>query len=157
LLKLDLAENLRIYRTVADRLSAPASNMVPLDETDLFANVPRYALVARSLDRPWLSRIMLDVIGDDVALTLARTAIASELFRRRHGNWPRESDELAPAFLDEAPRHPLTGNPVDLRHDNTALHLYLELSDERFPGLSDTTYARMQLNQWTLTAARETN
>lgn len=46
---------------------------------------------------------------------LARTGIALEEFRRKHGRFPEELEELAPEFLPELPPDPFDGAPLRYR------------------------------------------
>jgi len=45
----------------------------------------------------------------------ALTAIALELYRRRHGSFPARLDDLTPQFLPVAPRDPFDGEPLRYR------------------------------------------
>jgi hypothetical protein len=60
----------------------------------------------------------------------ARTAIATELFRRVNGRWPDNLQELVPDFLDEIPIDPFDGMPLRYRHMKDGEELRAE-----YPGI----------------------
>ncbi|MBS1369477.1 MAG: hypothetical protein HPZ91_05910 [Lentisphaeria bacterium] len=45
----------------------------------------------------------------------ARTGIAAELYRRKHGAWPERLDELVPEFLSSVPNDPFSGKRLLFR------------------------------------------
>jgi hypothetical protein len=46
------------------------------------------------------------------ALRCMAAALASERYRRLHGDWPQSLEQLAPDFLTDAPTDPYTGDPL---------------------------------------------
>ena len=54
----------------------------------------------------------------------ASTAIALDLFHRRHGRYPDRLDDLVPDFLPSVPVDPFDGRPVRFRHEPDRLIIY---------------------------------
>jgi hypothetical protein len=58
------------------------------------------------------------------------TAIALELYRRRHGDYPKRLDELVPLLLPAVPADRVTGDPIKYRLVNGHPLLY-SVGDDR--------------------------
>jgi hypothetical protein len=48
------------------------------------------------------------------AVRCARAALAAELFRREHGQWPQSLGDLVPAYLPAVPLDPFTDKPLQM-------------------------------------------
>ena len=57
-------------------------------------------------------------------LRCARVAIAVELYRREHGDWPQTPAQLVPAFLPEIPTDPFAEATVRYRHLDDGVVIY---------------------------------
>ena len=72
--------------------------------------------------------VMSDEITTCAQIRNARTAIATELFRRERGRWPESLQELVPLYLDEIPTDPFDGKPLIYRRMREGE----EFRDERY-------------------------
>lgn len=59
-------------------------------------------------------------------LLAAATGVACERFRRKHGRWPTDPNELVPAFLPAVPVNPFDAKPINYRTfgDRIAVYFY---------------------------------
>lgn len=66
-------------------------------------------------------------------------AIAAELYRRKHRNWPEKLEDLVPAFLPQIPNDPFTDMPMKMKLSADELKVYSNGSDLQDDGgnLSD--------------------
>lgn len=62
------------------------------------------------------------------------TAIALELYRRRHGEWPSSLGELTPSFLPTVPRDQFTGGPIGYVLGETGPVIYSVGADRKDDG-----------------------
>ncbi len=78
------------------------------------------ATVIAPMFRSGVSRLLRSV-----ARTRATdAAIAAELYRREHGDWPTELAELSPKLLPEIPEDPLDGQPLRFLRKDDKLMIY---------------------------------
>ena len=54
----------------------------------------------------------------------ALAALAAERFRLAHKRWPKDLQELCPAYLEEVPIDPFDGKPLKLAHRDDGIVIY---------------------------------
>jgi hypothetical protein len=52
------------------------------------------------------------------------TALSAERFRIAHKRWPKDLQELCPAYLDEVPIDPFDGKPLKFAHRYDGIVIY---------------------------------
>ncbi|HOW96938.1 MAG TPA: hypothetical protein P5567_10100 [Kiritimatiellia bacterium] len=119
----DQATYLRAMGEVAQRAARPywESPVEPDREWD--RAMPWYGAISR-LILPALgqSRIRAATLQAEVRIT--RAGLAMIRYKTAQGRYPATLDELVPAFLDEIPRDPFTGEPLVYRPEGDGFVLY---------------------------------
>lgn len=136
ILKLDLAEFLRISREWAELGRRPYAETGEIWRTNDFPAIPRYAIMTRSSFSP--GKVISSIVSGEARATVARTAIALELFRREHGDLPETLAELVPDFSPAVPVDPFTGKPLQYERDENMYHVFTDTPDERLSGGEST-------------------
>lgn len=70
-------------------------------------DAPPYARLTKLL-MPALSRVLVEDVKAHALLAVADTALAIELWRLEHGDWPESLDRLVPELLESVPEDPFS-------------------------------------------------
>jgi hypothetical protein len=127
----DLAKGLDIYRRMDDASeqglieAVDAWKPIEAELTALAAEPSAQVRFPGTLYMtPQLGAQAQSHLQAQAAVVLARTAIACERYRVAHDKLPAKLDDLAPEFLESAPRDPCDGKPLRYVNDAGGVRLY---------------------------------
>jgi hypothetical protein len=127
---LDQANLLSLYAPLCDEtVSVKTLAERASEHRKRVASTPVYYLVSR-LFSPDFVRAIEWVGRSSARMRCARTAVAAEQYRLKHGRWPDSLEDLVPEFLDAIPPDPFADDPLGYLRTEEGVTVYSVGPDE---------------------------
>ncbi|MCR9217526.1 MAG: hypothetical protein NXI14_10030, partial [bacterium] len=105
----------RIRAAIKEDDPATRATMLEATERDVEALSARYAVVRMVM--PALARVVQNTAKFRAQTVATKVILAMAACRLDNGDWPESIEALIPAYLDEHPTDPVTGEPLEYRHE----------------------------------------